>query len=133
MKMARNIKRGESIYIPFLDGEAVLDSQNRPRTYKSVEQFKKCYPAFRLEKPELVEYAPAIHETPMLRYRPERYEKYEEYGLNESGEMLYFRRVLADEKNYAMYCPACGKRLCSRFRSFCPNCGAKMDLEESDG
>lgn len=70
---------------------------------------------------------PVVHETPMLRYRPERYERYDEYGLNENGEMLYVKQVLVDEKSYAMYCPACGKRLCSRFRSFCPNCGAKMD------
>lgn len=71
--------------------------------------------------------APVVHETPMLRYRPERYERYDEYGINENGEMLYVKRVLVDEKSYAMYCPACGKRICSRFKSFCPNCGAKMD------
>lgn len=74
---------------------------------------------------------PAVHETPMLRYRPERYERYDEYGLNENGEMLYVKQILVDEKSYAMYCPACGKRLCSRFRSFCPNCGAKMDGDKS--
>lgn len=71
--------------------------------------------------------APVVHGTPMLRYRPERFERYEEYGLNDKGEMLYLKRVFVDEKNYAMYCPACGKRLCSRFKNFCPNCGAKMD------
>lgn len=74
--------------------------------------------------------APVVHGTPMLRCRPERYERYEEYGLNENGEMLYLKRVMVDEESYAMYCPACGKRLCSRFTSFCPNCGAKMDGEE---
>lgn len=70
--------------------------------------------------------APVVHGTPMLRYRTQRYERYEECGLNENGEVLYLKRVFVDEKNYAMYCPACGKRLCSRFKSFCPNCGAKM-------
>ena len=74
--------------------------------------------------------APVVHGTPMLRCRPERYERYEEYGLNGNGEMLYLKRIMVDEKSYAMYCPACGKRLCSRFTSFCPNCGAKMDGEE---
>lgn len=74
--------------------------------------------------------APVVHETPMLRCRPERYERYEEYGRNENGEMLYLKRIMVDETSYAMYCPACGKRLCSRFASFCPNCGAKMDREE---
>ena len=76
--------------------------------------------------------APVVHGTPMLRYRPEKYERYEEYGTNENGEMLYLKRVFVDEKNYAMYCPACGKRLCSRFKSFCPNCGAKMDGGENN-
>lgn len=71
--------------------------------------------------------ATVAHETPMRRNRPQRYEKYQEYGLNENGETLYLKQVFVDEKNWAMYCPRCGKRLCSRFRSFCPNCGAKMD------
>lgn len=74
--------------------------------------------------------APVVHGTPMLRCRPERYERYEECGMNENGETLYSKRVMVDEESYAMYCPACGKRLCSRFTSFCPNCGAKMDGED---
>lgn len=68
-----------------------------------------------------------VHEAPILKIRPERYERYDEYGLNENGEMLYVRRILIDEKSYAMYCPACGRRLCSRFTNYCPSCGAKMD------
>lgn len=76
--------------------------------------------------------APVVHGTPMLRYRTERYERYEEQGLNENGEMLYLKRILVDEKSYAMYCPCCGKRLCSRFKNYCPNCGAKMDGGEKD-
>lgn len=71
--------------------------------------------------------APVVHGTPVLRYRPERHEWYEATGLNENGEPLYVKRVRIDEKSWAMYCPACGKRLCSRFNNYCPNCGAKMD------
>lgn len=71
-----------------------------------------------------------VHEdvkgTPILRSRPERYQRYEENGLNENGEMLYLKRVITDEKSYVMYCSCCGKRLCSRFVNFCPNCGARM-------
>lgn len=74
--------------------------------------------------------APVVHETPVLRYRPERHERYEPCGMNENGETIYLRRTFVDEKSYAMYCPACGRRLCSRFKDFCPNCGAKMDGEE---
>lgn len=73
--------------------------------------------------------APVVHVTPMIKCRPERYEKYEAHGTSESGETLYLKRIFVDEKNRVMYCPACGKRLCSRFVNYCPNCGAKCDLE----
>ena len=84
-------------------------------------------------KKALENVAPVVHGLPVLRYRPERHEWYETTGLNENGEPLYVKRVRIDEKSWATYCPACGKRLCSRFISFCPNCGAKMDGGESDG
>lgn len=58
--MASVIKEGESVYIPFADGQSVLDSQLRPRMYKSIEQLEKKYPAFRLAKPDIVEYAPVV-------------------------------------------------------------------------
>lgn len=65
--------------------------------------------------------------TLVRRYRPERYERYEPCGINEDGQTLYLRRTFVDEKSYAMYCPACEKRLCSRFTNFCPNCGVKIN------
>ena len=52
--MASTLKKGQSVFIPFVGDASVLDSQNRPRMYKSVKQFKKSYPLFRLEQPELV-------------------------------------------------------------------------------
>ena len=73
---------------------------------------------------------PVIHGTPISKIRPQKYEIYEQAGTGENGEILYHKRIYVDEKNSAEYCPVCNKRLCSRFRSFCPNCGAKMDLEE---
>lgn len=42
--MARSIKQGQHIFIAFQDKEAVLDSQLRPRMYKSREQFEKSFP-----------------------------------------------------------------------------------------
>ena len=60
MTMARAIKQGQHIFIAFQDGEAVLDSQLRPRMYKSREQFEKSLPAWRDGKAELVEYAPTL-------------------------------------------------------------------------
>ena len=58
--MARAIKNGQHIFIAFQDGEAVLDSQLRPRIYKSREQFEKSFPAWRDGKAELIEYAPTL-------------------------------------------------------------------------
>ena len=58
--MARAIKQGQHIFIAFQDGEAVLDSQLRPRMYKSREQFEKSFPAWRDGEAELVEYAPTL-------------------------------------------------------------------------
>lgn len=79
-----------------------------------------------IRKQPAADVRPVVCGIPVLKYRPQRYERYEEMGLNEKGEMLYLKRVYVDEKNYAMYCPVCGKRLCSRFTNFCPNCGADV-------
>ena len=58
--MARAIKQGQHIFIAFQNGEAVLDSQLRPRMYKSIEQFKKSFPGREQGEVELVEYAPTL-------------------------------------------------------------------------
>lgn len=112
----------------YIEREAVLKIVDR-----RVDLNAKTKPMFQeLISMPAADVAPVVHGTPMLRYRPERYERYEEKGLNENGEMLYLKRTLVDEKSYAMYCPYCGKRLCSRFKNYCPNCGAKMDGGEKD-
>lgn len=73
--------------------------------------------------------APVAHGVPISKNRPQKYEMYEEVGIGENGETLYRKRIFVDKKNSVEYCPVCGKRLCSRFRSFCPSCGARMDGE----
>lgn len=75
--------------------------------------------------------APVVHGMPVKKVRPIRRERYEEVKM-ENGKMLYRKIVYVDEKNFVEYCPACGKRLCSRFTKFCPNCGAKMGWEEQE-
>lgn len=67
--MASKIREGNSVYIPFINGESVQDSQLRPRMYKSEEQFKAKYPGFRLDKPKLVEYAPVVRCKDCMYYR----------------------------------------------------------------
>lgn len=104
--MARAIKQGQSIYIPFINGESVFDSQNRPRMYKSVEQFKKSYPVFRLEKPELVEYAPVVHS-------------------------VWIKKTVRGSTE--LYCKHCGDSPGVLYRfEYCPNCGARMDGGQHD-
>lgn len=71
---------------------------------------------------------PVVHGAPVRKIRPSKHEWYEEVKT-ENGEILYRKHVYVDETNWSEYCPACGKRLCSRFKSYCPSCGAIMDLE----
>ena len=51
-------RKGDSIYIPFRDGETIYDSQLKPRMYKSIVSYERHYGI----KPdvELIEYAPII-------------------------------------------------------------------------
>lgn len=56
--MGSLIKQGQSIFIPFVNGESVPDSQNRPRMYKTVEQFEKNSRVFHGATPILIEYVP---------------------------------------------------------------------------
>ena len=77
-----------------------------------------------------------VHGYRIAKLRPKKVEVFEEaqpgYGekRNNSGEMLYRKRTVIDEYNHEDYCSICGKRLCSRFINYCPNCGAKMDVGE---
>lgn len=56
--MANVIKRGESILIPFLNGESVRDSQLKPRIYRSKEQYERF--SYMSRGAELVEYAEVV-------------------------------------------------------------------------
>ena len=71
--------------------------------------------------------APVVHGSPVYHNRPARYEHYEMVQQTENGEPLYKRQYYTLQDNPVAYCSECGKRMCSRFTSFCPNCGAKMD------
>lgn len=99
--MASTLKKGQSVFIPFVGDASVLDSQNRPRMYKSVEQFKKIYPLFRLEQPELVEYAPVVHAEWDKDERCTACKEKSTEGLD------------AEKWNYWLppYCPHCGAKM----------------------
>ena len=56
------IKRGESLLIPFRNGKSIYDSQCKPRIYKTRKGFEKHFPGHYLGKDgvELVEYAEVV-------------------------------------------------------------------------
>ena len=58
MGMANTIKKGESLFIPFKDGESIYDSQLKPRMYKTKEQYDKF--SYRFGDAEMVEYAEVV-------------------------------------------------------------------------
>ena len=97
--MARAIKQGQHIFIAFQDGKAVLDSQLRPRMYKSREQFEKSFPAWQDGKAELVEYAPTL--TPPNE--PERAGLYGKYTVykNKDGSLVTDCFILRPAKDPA--------------------------------
>ena len=60
--MASEIKRGESLLIPFRNGKSIYDSQCKPRIYKTRKGFEKHFPGHYLGKDgvELVEYVEVV-------------------------------------------------------------------------
>lgn len=124
--MAEYIDRGIAISkFSFYQGERIpetdVDGFPNTITFKDVKSVIRGVPA--------ADVAPVVHGVPVRKNRPSKHERYEEVKT-ENGEILYKKYVYVDETNWIEYCPVCEKRLCSRFKNYCPHCGAKMDLEE---
>lgn len=58
MGMASYIKRGESLFIPFKNGESIYDSQLKPRMYKTTELYDRF--SYHFAGAEMVEYAEVV-------------------------------------------------------------------------
>lgn len=56
--MANTIKKGESLFIPFKNGESIYDSQLKPRMYKTKEQYDRF--SYRFKDAEMVEYTEVV-------------------------------------------------------------------------
>ena len=56
--MPNTIKKGESLFIPFKNGETIRDSQNMPRMYKTKAQYDRYSYCF--GDAEMVEYAEVV-------------------------------------------------------------------------
>ena len=56
--MANTIKKGESLFIPFRNGESIYDSQLKPRMYKTKEQYDRF--SYLSDYAEMVEYVEVV-------------------------------------------------------------------------
>jgi len=104
-------KQGEHIYFAFLNGKAVLDRQRRPRMYRSRKHFESAAPQYLIESAELVKYVP---------------EKQGEWEKYTKSQYLCFD-TYQDVVIYS--CSKCGRETIITTK-FCPDCGAKMDLNK---
>ena len=108
--MAKEFNRGDHIFIPFIEGKTVTDSQLMPRMYKTREAFQKYFPGgyVKRDSVELAEFAEVVH------------------GRWEKKPDGYFD--LVDLK-----CSVCGAELCFEddeiipTYNYCPTCGAIME------
>lgn len=106
--MATQIKKGQSVFFLFKDGKTMYDSQMKPRMYLTRKGYEQHTRTPIEIGAELIEYAPARHG----KWNGEGYE------CSECGYLLC---NIMDADSY----------FSSGFSgvNYCPNCGAKMDLE----
>lgn len=105
--MATKIERGESLFIPFKNGKSILDSQLKPRMYKSVQNFEKTFPKhnYGTQNIELVEYSEVKHG--------------EWKHTVEEGQVF---------NHHYWTCSLCGaSAFTSGYEKYCHECGAIMD------
>lgn len=110
-------KQGEHIYFAFLNGKAAIDSQHRPRMYKSRKNFESAAPQYLIESGELAEYAPLMR-ADWLNFTAD-------FSMAECSLCGNLYEVSPEEKPSSEYFEAF-----KQFYRFCPNCGAKMDLNK---
>ena len=118
--MANSIKRGESLFIPFKNGESIYDSQLKPRMYKTKEQYDKF--VYRFQDAEMVEYAEVVRGYWIDSYSVDHTGRITEHGIDCSVCDSVFK---ADRRDVVQHWK-------ERF-DVCPFCGAIMDGGNEDG
>ena len=68
--------------------------------------------------------------VPVIRYRPERYEKFEESGLNNNGEPLYVKRVRIDEKKLCDVLPGLWETALFKIHKILPELRSGNEIEK---
>ena len=106
--MSSEIKRGESLFIPFKNGVSISDSQLRPRMYKTKEAFERY--SYRFDNAEMVEYAEVLHG------------RWIELGSDDTDD---FRWKCSNCNEVQFEYP--GRN------NYCPNCGAQMMDGDGNG
>lgn len=105
--MANRFEKGKSIFFLFRRGFTVQDSQLKPRYYLNLERAR----SYSVEGDEVIEYAPVRH------------------GRWEVHQRDSFAKASSSEK---LRCSLCGHFYYHSFgdgKLYCPNCGARMNLE----
>lgn len=105
--MSWGLKEGQTLFIPFVKGKTVSDSQGRPRMYKSMSAFKTHFK----EQDQVT----------IMQYKPRRLSRW--VGLKEPG-------MVTCGGNPYYVCSNCGEPYGShdiypRY-SYCPGCGDYM-------
>lgn len=115
--MSWHLKEGQTLFIPFVKGKTVSDSQGKPRMYKSISAFKNYFK----DKEPVV----------LMEYKPRRVSEW--VGLKEPG-------MVTCGGNPYYVCSNCGEPYGShdiypRYR-YCPGCGdymkSHLTFSESD-
>ena len=88
--MANTIKKGESLFIPFKNGESIYDSQLKPRMYKTKEQYDRF--SYRFDDAEMVEYAEVVR-CKDCKHRGEEFE----------CPMYFVKEIEWDDDGYTEY------------------------------
>jgi len=148
------IKQGESLFIPFRNGEGVPDAHCKARTYKSVDACRKALKRD-FDKAEIVEYAPVKHGEWELEvnafYKDNPFEEINLciYILAKCGNcgrmhpnsyQVYSKDLYAEGGNNHPFDVEYEKRVALKefrerghlFANYCPNCGAMMKENGKD-
>ena len=105
--MANNIKKGESLFIPFENGESIYDSKLKPRMYKTKEQYDRF--SYYFKDAEMVEYAEVVRSQWCWIID-------DIYGCNNCGHTNHVKTVMGKPAWF-----------------YCPNCGARMEVYDCNG
>ena len=105
--MASYITRGESVFFQFRNGKSVMNSQCKPRMFKTAE--KAMLGVNYVDTDDIVEYSELKHGR----------------WINERMLVGGFGEI------WGCDCSVCGEtfEVPLRLPYYCSNCGAKMDLE----